>query len=303
MKNIKIKYLGSLIVALFFLSSCYKEYDNIFNMFDDVTVTFHSTTPNSVTDFKEVEVGDDVDLDFTITSAKKSMYMVCIWEAGGAIPFRKIPLDASQRKSFSHVETIAMTNKVGTISYRVWALDSAGVYIGDGKKLITVHVKPDYNYWAGRAIYVPDTVEKVNKSYLSLSTGELFNYTEGVTNSDKIDLGFAFNGTPTIYALTASPLPFTPYDISAWTKKATLFAAIKSNQGSTWLNQLRTGAALEKNAKSAKTTLKSVNNLKAGSLVYFLTAEGKYGGLYVNYITQNSATKGTFMNVDIKIQK
>jgi hypothetical protein len=302
MKNLIFKYSAGLIIVIICFSSCKKKDDvNIFNMFSDVTVTYHANGPYAVTDYKEVNSGDSVYLDYTIESANKGMYAVNVFEAGAAIPFIKIPLNASQRKSYSNIVKLKMNSKVGRTSYRIWALDSAGVYMGDGYKTITIDVKANYKYWSSRNLYVPDTLGKSNKCYLSLTTGDTFSYTEGLANSAKIDLGYAFNGTHTIYALNASPLPFLPYDVSAFTKKATLFAAAKTNQGSAFLN-LRTGEQIVSAAKSAKPTLKSVPSLAAGSLFYFQTAEGKYGAFYVNYVTQSNSTNGVFMNVDIKIE-
>lgn len=284
------------------MASCKKEGENIFNMFDEVNVTFHSKSPYSVTGYKEVNSGDSVHIEYTITSAKKGMHMLCVYEAGAGAVFMKIPLNASQRKTYSNVVKLKMNAKVGRTTYRIGALDSAGVYIGDGYKSITLDVLANYNYWAGRSIFVPDTLGMESKSYLSLKTGTTYSYKEGLTKSEDIDLGFVNNGASTVYALNASPLPFTPYDISSWTKKATLFAAAKNNQGTAFLN-LKTGEQIESAAKSAKPTLKVVTNLAAGSLFYFITAEGKQGAIFVNYITRTAAVKGVFMNVDIKIKK
>lgn len=284
------------------LSSCKKDTESIFTQFKDVTVTYHTNDAYDVTDYKELVSGDSVHLDYTIASAKKDMYMVCVFEAGAAIPFIKIPLTSAQRRSYSNVVKLKMNTKVGKTSYRVWALDSAGIYLGDGYKTITLNVKSNYNYWSARNLFVPDTLGKSSKSYLSVNTGDTYSYTEGTSLSANIDLAYAFNGSHTIYALNASPLPFTPYDISSWTKKTTLVAAAKTNQGSAFLN-LRTGEQIQSAGKSAKPTLKSVTGLAAGSLFYFITAEGKYGAFYINYITQSNANKGTFMNVDIKIER
>lgn len=298
----RIKYFAIALITSALLFACKKDTESIFNMFDDVTVTYHSNSPYDVTDYKEVSSGDSVHLDYTIASSNKDMYMVCVYEAGAAIPFIKIPLTSSERRTYSNVVKLKMNAKVGKTSYRIWALDSGGIYIGDGYKTITIDVKSNFNYWSSRNLFVPDTVGKSSKSYLSVVTGDTYSYTEGATNSANIDLGFAFNGTPTIYSLNASPLPFTPYDISGWTKKTTLVAAAKTNQGSAFLN-LRTSEQIESAGKSAKPALKSVAALAAGSLFYFITAEGKYGAFYINYITQSNSNKGTFMNVDIKIQR
>lgn len=315
MKRTLNTYLGLALTAALFFVSCKKETTNIFNMFEDVKVTFHANSPYAVTDYKEVNVGDSVYLDYTIESSKKGMFAVCIFETSSALP-TKIFLNSSQRKSYSGVVKLKMNTRVGKISYRIWALDSAGVYLGDGYKMVTLEVKSDYNYYAGRELKTPDTLTKVNNCYLSLTNGALFSYTTGGSQSDKIDLGLYrvpvmdANGKLIgykydVYALNSSPLPFTSYDISSWTKRGTLFAAPKTGQANTWINSLRTGEQIVTLAKSAKPTLKATSTgLTAGSLFYFLTPEGKYGAIYVNSVeTNNSSSKGVFLNVDIKIQK
>lgn len=312
MKLIK-RHTGIAIAMLFVFSSCKKETTNIFNMFDDVKVTYHSVSPYAVTDYKEVNPGDSVYLEYTIESAKKDMYAVAIFETSAAIPSKIILTDA-QRRSYSGVVKLKMNTRVGKISYRIWALDKSGVYLGDGYKTITLEVKSDYDYWAGRELKIPDTLEKVNKCYFALSSGELFNYSNGAANSAKIDMGLfrvpVLDGTGKlsgykydVYALNSNPLPFTAYDISSWTKRATLYAAPKTGQSSAFLN-LRTGEQITTAGKSAKPTLTRTNTgLIAGSLFYFLTPEGKYGAFYVNSIETNNVGKAVFMNVDVKIAR
>lgn len=306
------KYLGCALVAVLFFSSCKKETTNIFNMFEDVKVTYHSNSPFAVTDYKEVNAGDSVYLEYTVESAKKDMYAIAIFETSAAIP-SKIVLDNKQRRSYSGIVKLKMNTRVGKTSYRIWALDNTGIYLGDGNKTITIDVRSDYKYWAGRELYVPDTLEKVKSCYYALSTGELFSYSNGAANSANIDLGlfrapvFDTNGrlsgyTYNVYSLGASPLPFTAYDISSWTKKGTLFAAPKTGQSAAFL-ALRTADQIITAGKSAKPTLKAITTgLTAGSLFYFLTPDGKYGAFYVNSISSNNSQKGVFLNVDVKMQ-
>ena len=74
------------------LFSCKKEGENVFNMFEGVTVTFNANSPYSITGYKEVNNGDSVYIDFTIRSADKDMYEVWFLEAGQNSPKLKIPI-------------------------------------------------------------------------------------------------------------------------------------------------------------------------------------------------------------------
>ncbi|MBC6109227.1 hypothetical protein ACFOG5_02960 [Pedobacter fastidiosus] len=307
-----LKYVGLLCMMVCLFIACKKETTNIFNMFSDLTVTYSAKSPYAVTDYKDVNVGDSVYLEYTIESSKTDMYVACIFETSSAIP-TKIALDDTQRKKYTGVVKLKMDTRVGKISYRIWALDKGGIYLGDGYKTITLNVLPDYKYWAQREIFIPDSIGKASNSYISLTDGQLFSYANGKSNTDKIDLGIyrvpATGATSAngyfynVYALDANPLPFTAYDISTWTnKRATLMAAPKTGQASAFLN-LRTGAQILTAGKSAKPTVKAITTgLIAGSLFYFLTPEGKYGAFYVNSISSNNSSRGVFMNVDVKIQ-
>jgi len=306
-----LKYVGLVCVAACLFTACKKETTNIFNMFEDVTVTYSAKSPYAVTDYKDVNVGDSVYIEYTIESAKTDMYVACIFETSSAIP-TKINLDASQRRKATGIVKLKMDTRVGKISYRIWALDKGGIYLGDGYKTITLNVLPDYKYWASRELFIPDSVGKTSNSYISLTDGQLFSYANGKDNTNKIDLGLyrvpvTANGVNgyiyNVYALDANPLPFNAYDISTWTnKRATLVAAPKTGQASAF-TALRTGAQLVTAGKSAKPTLKSITTgLGAGSLFYFLTPEGKYGAFYVNSISSNNSLRGVFLNIDVKIQ-
>ena len=119
MKNIKPKVLGAAIILLFTLAACKKESQNIFNMFD-VQLTLHQNHPFSTGEYKEVNDGDSVYIDFTITSPSKDMYQVAVLKAGSTSPMIRIPLnDPSQRRSYSGVIKLLANENAGANSYRI----------------------------------------------------------------------------------------------------------------------------------------------------------------------------------------
>ena len=69
--------IGFAALGAMCLSSCKKEGENIFNRFTDVEVTLHDTGPNSITGYKLVNDGDDITIDYTVTS-KEDMYAMCL---------------------------------------------------------------------------------------------------------------------------------------------------------------------------------------------------------------------------------
>jgi hypothetical protein len=310
MKNIKINRFGMAILLLFILAGCKKESQNIFNMFD-VQVELHTKHPFSVGEYKEVNDGDSIYIDFTVTSPTKDLYQVGIFKVGSTSPFLRFPVSEAERRSFSGVAKLVANENVGLTTYRIWALDKEGVYIGDGYKKITINVKPNFTYLPNRNIYYPDSVNKSTNNYFSLIKGTSFNYANGQANAADIDLAIyrkptvppaAAGWTTHIYSLSAAPLPYTVNDISAWTKRATLFSAPVNNAAATFNTTLTTGSKIEVEAKKRTINSKSITaNIPVGNVIYFLTPEGKYGAILFNAITTNYEG-APFINVSVKYQ-
>ncbi|WP_207492334.1 hypothetical protein [Aridibaculum aurantiacum] len=307
MKNIKL--LGASIVLLLALAGCKKESQNIFNMFD-VQLTLHQNHPFSTGEYKEVNDGDSVYIDFTITSPTKDMYQVAVLKAGSGTPFLRIPLGPTERRTYSGVVKLAANENAGATSYRIWAYDKDGVYLGDGYKLITIYVRPNFTHLANRNIYYPDSANKSTANYFSLSKGISYNYASAQANSGDIDLAIyqkplaapASGFTTHIYSLSATPLPYIVDNISSFTKRETLFSAPVNNHAATFNNTLTTGSKIETEARRRTINLKSITaNIPAGNVVYFRTPEGKYGALLFNTITTNYSG-APFVNVSVKYQ-
>jgi hypothetical protein len=309
------KYTRLLVLAIMlggWMASCKKVSPNIFNMFD-VQLDLHTDGPNKLSEYTEVNPGDSVVIDFTIHSPSTDMYMICVLKVGSNTPFLKIPIDdPAKRRTFSNVVSLK-AEQAGETSYRVWALDKDGVYLGDGYKKITMYVRSDFNHLSNRNMYFPDSADNSLNCYLSLTNASTFNYTNGAEHSANIDLGiyripvFNSNGSFSnwdhhIYSLSADPLPFTLYDISDWTRRGTLFSSPTGNANS-FRDLHKTGIAIETEAKKKTINLKEVSFGKdANRFVYFLTPEGKYGVLMINSFTYDYESR-PIANVSIKIRQ
>ena len=313
-----------LLIFLFLVSltgtiSCKKEVPSIFNMFD-VTLELNKTSQYSVTENQTVEEGDSLYFDYTIKSPTKDMYQVAIFQVGSALPFLRINLDKTQRRSYSGVfKTAANANgtpnfKDGANTFRIWAYDQQGVYLGDGYKTITVNVTPKYMHITNRILYFPD-VDSANgsaNSYLSLMDGKTYNYQNGAANSASIDLAIyraiTVSGGVTTYglrlfSLSASPLPYNAFNLSSWTKRTTNFAAPHTNQQTQFVrSQLTSGAAIRAYAIGRNPNQTSItSNIAINSVIAFVTPEGKYGAILINNI-ENGGSK-PFVDVSIKYEK
>lgn len=325
MKTKNIQKLFLLLVSISLFASCKKEAENIFTMFNDVTVTFNNSDPRCVTDYKLVNEKDEVWIDFTINSAKEDMYSYVIETSAGTQQPTRIAYaitDETKRRSFSFIYKIPNTTypalRDGKQSFRVYALNQKGVYIGDGYKNVTVEVNPSYMVLANRDIFLPDSTAKILPSFISLNDASTYSYTNGAANSAKIDFGiyrtlykdaqgvtqYAIN----LYNTSAPATTFPIYDVSTWQKRLTKFSAPVTSQATIFTNSAISGSTLETLAKARSITLNATTSatvaagLNTGNAVFFLTPEGKYGMMLINQVTAD-IDKRPYINVSIKVQR
>lgn len=292
------------VLLLVMFASCKKDAPSIFDMFK-VKLTFNQSQPYAVDENGEIELTskDSVLIDYTIESPDEDMYMVCLYREGANLPEQKIAItDNGKRRVYSGTfKFLAKDLGAGQTSFRIWPIDQTGIYLGDGYKKIKVNVLSDLKYFSNIKVFMPDTTGKVDPCYLSVSdTGpNTYSYTTGAANSAKIDFGFyskTVQVNPTtqridhyMYSLTANPLPFTPYDISSWSKRGTLFSApvTKDATPAFWKSRFNTGPKIEAEAKAANINLTSSPVLTANSFVFFKTPEGKYGVIFIQSLNQD----------------
>jgi hypothetical protein len=300
------------------LNACKKEGDSIFNMFEGVTIDVYTTNPEDVSDTntKIVNDGDNVSFNYSITS-DQDMYGVSILEVGTNTPVRKIVLNDSQRRNFSEVYKFVANNRTGVTSYRIYPTDKIGVYMGDGHKVFTIEVRNNFDLNAEQHVDLADsavsdggpllsspvtityTARPNAKSFYSLDNIQSYNYADAKANADKIDFGIwaklnATKNTTTgiitntwqyfAYVPTSvatNYLPFTTFDFSTWTKRATKLATTTQNLAA--FTALKTGTQIITAGKAANIIQTSVE-IKAATTFYVLTPDGRYAAIYVDKI-------------------
>ena len=318
----------SLFFAVLAFSSCKKESENIFTMFEDVKVTFEDRGPYAITENTVVNDGDSVNIYFTITSPNKEMYTVVVdstnGEGGRAL--REIATQESERHAYSGVIRMK-AQRDGKTTFRIFGLNEADVFVGDGYTSITVDVKASYRHLTNRKIYLHawnegrTTIDDVNgerKTFFSLETGEAFNYEEAAANSDKIDFGLYLRVDQAdgpnkgrivynIYTMNAPTNPLPNLDISGWQKRNTLFSAPVEVANDIFVRELVSNSMLlekaeEQDISLTYTDISTTNKgFDPGNLLYFKTPEGKFGAIYVNSLSKDAI--GDYLSVAIKIQK
>lgn len=315
------KYIVGIFGMGLLLSACQKKVEPVDTF--SVNVDFKQAGAKQLTGDVELNPKDSIYFNFTVTSPT-DMAFVEIQKNGARIDtFR---LNATNNKSFSMVRGYMADSIPGEYTYRVLARNSRAVFLGDGGKQIKVTIKPDFNFWSFRILSVPDTVAKTNKTYYSTSDGKTYSYSEGAANSAKIDFGYYFDTTGqatssttddlghTIYALNSAQPQLSYYDISSWTKNATVFKKMPAS-GTGAVNfgtGLTSGGAINtliRNSMATGTASKvtglSLTNSgsTSNSVIGFRTADGKFGAILVRFIRGNSPSKETAIELDVKVQK
>lgn len=334
MKNrYKILSLALAMIAVASLISCKKTAPNIFNMFE-VTLELHQNSPYSLTENQTLNEGDSIYFDFTIASPGKDMHQVVLQAGGTGLGNLRITLDDGQRRSYTGIikgvvgANGAITNAIipganggsignlknGANTFRIWAFDAQGVYLGDGYKKIDINVVNEITHIVNRKIYFPDvdSASGSANSYLNLTTGETYNYQTGAANSANIDLGIYRTKTvnpttgmiswgPRMYSLSANPVPYTPNNISSWTKRATKFTNGQNGQATPFLRTYYTRESLVNYVKGRNPNLLAhTSNLSVGQGVPFVFPDGRYGLILINQISVEGDKP--FMDVSIKYE-
>ncbi len=310
------------VLMLTTLASCRVESDNIFNMFEDVSVTFHDDSEYAVTDYRKFNDGDSVHISFTITSANRDMMKIVVdatTGTGGSNQRTEVVLQSNERRSYSSRLRFKM-RRDGRATYRIYALDEKNVYMGDGYKSVTIEGAPSYTILADRKVYKPNPDKPELPTFYAIAQGRTYTYTGGSANSSDIDFGIytlvdqtqanqgriVFN----LYSLSAEPNPYPAFDVSNWMKRRTLFSApIRNAGGPTGVFNLAlvSSSRIEEEAKKQNINQTQTSSteyataLNAGTMLYFLTPEGKYGAILINQSTVDAAAND-YVSISTKIQ-
>lgn len=307
-------YIAGLVALSIVFAACQKKADPI----DDfqVTVEYRSTNAKTITSDVTLNPKDSIYFDFTITSPDDMSYIEIQRNQVRIDTFRLT--NFANKKSFSLVKGYRADSVPGDYSYRVLARNDRAIFMGDGGKQIKVTVRPDFDFWSYRILQVPDTTNKTNKAYYSSTEGKVYSYNEGGANSAKIDFGFYWDTTGrgtavttddikhSFYALNSAQPQLGFYDITSWTKNATLLK--KMPTAVNFVSGLTSGGAIQTliggnmtSGTSSKVTL--VSTTAGSNVIGFRTAAGKFGAILVRYVNGDSPNKETQIEVDVKVQK
>ena len=303
---------GSLLLGLI-LSACEKKVEPVDSF--DVTVDYRNTGAKFLTGDVTLNPKDSIYFDFTISSPTDMSYIEIQKNGTRIDTFR---LNSTNNRSFSLIKGYRLDSIPGTYSYRVLARDARAVFMGDGGKMFTVTITPDFNFWSYRILQVPDSVAKTNKAYYSSTEGKVYSYTEGGANSAKIDFGYYWDTTGrsttsttddlkhTIYSLSAAQPQLGFYDISSWTKNVTLLKKMPTSVN--FVTGLTSGGAIQtliggnmNSGTSSKVT--TVSTTAGSNVIGFKTAAGKFGAILIRYVNGDSPSPTTQIEVDVKVQK
>jgi hypothetical protein len=308
------KYIIALFACAGCFAACEKKVDPIDSFF--VTVDYKSSGPKFLTGDVEVNPKDSIFLDFTVTSLD-DMAFVEIQKNGVRIDTFRLN-NLTDKRNFSFVKGYRADSAAGSYTYRVLARNERAIFMGDGGKQFTVTVKPDFNFWSYRILQVPDSVNKTNTCYYSTTDGKVYSYTNGAATSANIDFGYYWDTTGrgtastsddlkhTIYALNAAQPQLAFYDISSWTKNATLLKKMPSSVN--FVTQLTSAGAIQtliggNMTSGTASKITTVSTTGGSNVIGFKTAGGKFGAMLIRFVSGDSPNKETQIEVDVKVQK
>ena len=295
------------------LSACEKKVEPVDTF--HVTVEFRNSGGKFVTSDVTLNPKDSIYFDFTISSPTDMSYIEIQKNGTRIDTFR---LNSSNNRSFSLIKGYRVDSAAGDYTYRVLARDARAIFMGDGGKMFTVTVRPDFSFWSYRILQVPDTVAKTNKAYFSSSDGKTYSYSDGGANTGSMDFGYYWDTTGrgtsstsddlkhTIYSLSAPQPQLSYYDISSWTKNVTLLKKMPTSVN--FVTGLTSGGAIQTliggNMTSGTSSKVSTVSTTAGNnVIGFKTATGKFGAILIRYVNGDSPNKETQIEVDVKVQK
>lgn len=300
------KYLTLLAGTALLIAGCEKKVEPIDAY--DVTVEYKGTGSKFLTGDVTLNPNDSIYLDFTIASPADMAY-VEIQRNGVRVDTFRLD-NAANKKVFSAIKGYKVDSSAGDYTYRVLARDSRATFLGDGGKIFKVTVTPDFYFWSYRIMQVPDTTNKTNQAFYSVADGKTYSYTTGASNSAAIDFGYFYDvsgsNKHSIYALNAMPAQLNFYDIASWSKNATLLKKMPSSVN--FVTGLRSSGAINtliKNnmASGTSTKVSGLTTSGGNNVVGFKTASGKYGAILIRFTSQDSPSKETSIEVDVKVQK
>jgi hypothetical protein len=308
------KYLTGILAAGLLLTACEKKVDPVDTFY--VTVDYKQTSPKDIAGNVELNPKDSIYLNFTISSPTDMSYIE-IQRNGVRVDTFQLQ-NLPNKKSFSAIKGYMVDSSAGDYVYRVLARNEKAIFMGDGGKELKVTVRPDFNFWSYRLLQVPDSVSKTNNCYYSSVDGKLYSYTTGAAASASIDFGYYWDTTGRgtsatgddlkhcIYALSAPQNQLDYYDISSWTKNATVLKKMPTSVN--FITGLRSSGAINTLIKnnmtsgtSSKITL--VSTAGGSNVIGFRTASGKFGAISIRYVNGDSPNKTTYIEVDVKVQK
>jgi hypothetical protein len=331
-----ITLFGIIAALAVMLSACKKTTSSVDA--NVATITFANAGPKFVTDDITVNPKDSIQFQYTVTSPTP-MSTVALAKNQPSSNTAEIDAFKDSVKT-GDMTTFTVTHKMiadsipGIYNYNVIARDAKGIYLGSSK-VIKVTVLPDFYYYTNLRMFVPDTTAQINPCYYSSSANTSYSYTSsGAANSASIDYGFFFNTDsvyttkgkpatgvvgPSIYALNLTPIPSQVAfnDISTWTKNATIlkvgtsptFASLTSGgaikQGG--ITNLKTGATnrvpVVTTTGTGATRVDTYTPLASGNVIWFKTVDGRYGAMAITYLSLAGASKRSYMNFEVKIQR
>lgn len=270
------------------------------------TITINTNSLGADQTKGNAETGDTVTINLTANATEEIAKLNATKTVGGSeTNLTGYPVTTNFNSKTSHTwnARYVVTEASGTVTLKFSVEDKKGK-IASKTFTITV-VNNDFNSYTSVLLFAP-LANNTSKTFLSLTTGTTYNFTEASSSPASVDLGYFFGASALASFASPSDYLTTAYDLSSWsTRNVTSFRTTTANFATT-----SSGAALAAAYDGGTAATNGTNppggdtriyNLTDGQTVAFRTQGGKKG--LINVVSRTGTAPNVTLTIAVKVQE
>lgn len=206
----------------------------------------------------------------------------------------------SKKHTWTTNYTVVETS--GTVGLKYTVEDKKGKITS---KTFTITIGSDYKAFTSVVVFAPLS-NNTSKTFLSLSTGTTYTFTEASSNSAAIDLGYFYGGTSNASFACPSDYLTTAYDLSGWAvRNSTSYRTTSGVDFDGANSSASLGTAYDNGTAATNGTIPAggdtrIYNLSDGQIVAFKTNSNKKG--IIKVVSRTGSAPNINLTISVKVQ-